>query len=166
MLRRQLLRHRYLSQDRVWLMGMIRFLVQGTIRIRIRVRVRVGVRVYESFNISISCRSICRRSICCGTTITATTVSLFNTILPKSAYNMAIFFWYEAKHHYQTKLLHCPTLSSDKAAKLCHAVKHTLSPCRQICPTTCISVYQSHQAKLKFQQVKNTLPVHAATILL
>ena len=50
-------------------MGMIGFLVQGRVRIRIRVRVRVRVRVYVSFNISISCRSICRRSICHGTVI-------------------------------------------------------------------------------------------------
>ena len=64
-LRRQLLWHWYLSEDRVRLMGMIGFLVQGRVRIRIRVRDRV--RVYVSFNISISCLSICRRSICHGT---------------------------------------------------------------------------------------------------
>ena len=46
-------------------MAMIGFLVEGRVRIRIRVRVRV--RIYVSFNISISCRSICRRSICHGT---------------------------------------------------------------------------------------------------
>ena len=67
MLRRQLLRHWYLSGDRVRLRGIIGFLVQGRIRIRIRVRVEVRVRVYVSFNIRISCRSICRRSICHGT---------------------------------------------------------------------------------------------------
>ena len=67
MLRRQLLRHWYLSGDRVILMGMIWFLVQGTVKIRIRVRVRVRVRVYVSFNIQILWRSICRRSICHGT---------------------------------------------------------------------------------------------------
>ena len=48
-------------------MGMIGFLVEGRVRIRIRVRVRVRVRVYVSFNISISGRSICRRSIWHGT---------------------------------------------------------------------------------------------------
>ena len=59
MLRRQLLRHWYLSGDRVRLRGIIGFLVQGRVRIRIRVRVKVRVRVYVSFNIRISCRSIC-----------------------------------------------------------------------------------------------------------
>ena len=49
MLRRQLLRHWYLSEDRVRLMGMIGFLVEGRVRIRIRIRVRVRVRVYVSF---------------------------------------------------------------------------------------------------------------------
>ena len=48
-------------------MGIIGFLVQGTVKIRIRVRVRVRVTVYVSFNIQILCRSICRRSICHGT---------------------------------------------------------------------------------------------------
>ena len=85
MLRRQLLRHRYLSEDRVRLMGMIGFLVQGRVRIRIRVRVRVRVRVYVSFNISISCRSICRRSICHGTS------ELYGNILRFSIF--LIYFW-------------------------------------------------------------------------
>ena len=67
MLRRQLLRHWYLSGDRVRLRGIIGFLVQGRVRIRIRVRVKARVRVYVSFNIRISCRSICRQSICHGT---------------------------------------------------------------------------------------------------
>ena len=54
-----------IPEDKVSLMGLIGFLVQG--RVSIRVRVRVGVRIYVSFNISILCRSICRRSICHGT---------------------------------------------------------------------------------------------------
>ena len=99
MLRRQLLRHWYLSEDRVRLMGMIGFLVQGRVRIRIRVRVRDRVRVYVSFNISISCRSICRRSICHGTILSYTCSVIINQqiwadLIPILSYAIIIILHY------------------------------------------------------------------------
>ena len=42
MLRRQLLRHWYLSEDRVRLIGMIGFLVQGRVRIKLGLGLGIG----------------------------------------------------------------------------------------------------------------------------